>query len=288
MKKTILISLSFVVCISQVMAKSGQFDCVPDNLECHVIVLENVLKKPEKSNLDNAITLIQNSRTDMSWKKNSLGLLYMFRKDKASINKAEKLFLDALNMGVRSAAQNLAELYFLKEDIENSFKYIKLVESYKYEFPDIKYLNWARLYGQLLYLHGNNAGDQNKAILLLKDIQSLDKTGVSIYLIGFHEFQNGKLKSGLTKLERASELGAEQAALFLGDLYFSGERVKKNLIKAKAFYLIAANKDSGRAHFNLFVIYRDEGDVAKMRKHLTLATKLKNKKALELWERLKK
>ena len=229
------------------------------------------------------IKKIQNSE---AWRLNALGLLHMFLRDKSNIEQAEKYFLKSYDLGVNGAAYNLAELYFLKNDFLNSFFYVKLVGKFGYKFPSKEYIDWARLYGQLLYLHGKNLDDKIKAIELLETIQNVDKSGISFYIIGFHEVDNENIQVGMRKIEQAVELQLLDAILFLGDMYMSGNKIDKNESKAKKYYLQAIKIGSGKAHYNLALIYKSEGDAKNMRKHLIMSAELGHLKAIEFWNRI--
>ena len=195
----------------------------------------------------------------------------------------EEKLLTAFKMGVNSSAQNLAELYFVKGENQISLKYLKIIEQQGYEFPSYKYVNWARLYAQILFLKDT---DQKKALKLFEEIKSIDESGTSYYFMGFYEFELNNFTKSLELLNLAAIYGNTDALMLLGDLYATDEIVNKNNELAKLYYNQAAKNNSNRAHYNLAMLYQGEKNVAKMKEHLTLAAKYGNQKAINLFNRL--
>ena len=259
----------------------GQFECV-------IKFAKIVISSRQQDKYDEAISRVEKLKQNSTWKDDLLGILYMLKKDNESIKKSEILLLKAHDDGSQSAAQNLAELYFLQDDYINSFKYLDIISNFNHSFPSEKYINWARLYAQHLYMGVPEYKDINKALNLFQRIKELDRSGVAYSYLGYDDVENGRIESGLIHLHKAAEFSNREAILFLGDLYFFGNKLDKDWNKAKELYLNELVQDSGAAHMNLVIIYQMEKNASRMKEHLSKAAKLGNQQARNIYIKLTK
>ncbi len=260
--------------------------CTDENVECFQAQVDYAISNPIPLVIDNAIRIVNASKLSDNWKNNALGVLLMLKKDDESLKQAEEKLVIAFKAGVESAAQNLAELYFAMDDHNSSLKYLLIVEKQGYEFPSYKYVNWARLYAQILFLNEASKAEKKRALDLFNEIKTNDDSGTSYYFMGFHEFESDNVKKSLELLNLSAISGNTDALMLLGDLYATSQKVNQNIELAKTYYNQAAKNNSNRAHYNLAMIYQGEKNVAKMKEHLTLAAKFGNQKAIDLFNRL--
>lgn len=260
--------------------------CSDENIECFQAQVDYAISNPIPLVIDNAIRVVNTSKLSDSWKNNALGVLLMLKRDDESLKQAEEKLVIAFKAGVESAAQNLAELYFTMDDHNSSLKYLLIVEKQGHELPSYKYVNWARLYAQILFLNEASKADKKRALGLFNEIKTNDDSGTSYYFMGFHEFESDNINKSLELLNLAAISGNIDAIMLLGDIYATSQKVNQNLELAKTYYNQAAKNNSNRAHYNLAMIYQGEKNVVKMKKHLTLAAKFGNQKAIDLFNRL--
>src|SRR5690606_5230761 len=80
--------------------------------------------------------------------------------------------------------------------------------------------------------------------------------------------------SAFTWYEKAAENGIINSITNLADFLSEGKGCKRNKDKAVEKYLLAIEKGSSRAAFNLGTIYRDDGNFKKAFEYYSLANKL--------------
>lgn len=217
------------------------------------------------------------------YRDNLLGLVYMLQKDDESIVKARDKFLASMSYGIKEAAQNLAELYFAIDDYNLCMHYLNEVHSYGYVFPDEKYLKWARLKAQVLYLSEDD-GIRNveQSLSIFSKVKDTDKSGVAKYFLGYHALHSGQIDEGIKLLIESVNLSNKDAAILLADQYYSGESVEKDISQAKKLYEIAGEAGSGRAFYNLAMISQQEHDINAMKMYLIRSANLGYDKAVNL------
>ena len=280
-------SLLSLQCYSNEEGESSLNICDTHTIECAKSLLDEVIADKAIERLDEVILFIQKIEGHSALKDNLLGVAFLSKKDKESVNKAKAFFEKALNEGVNEAAQNLAELYFYLDDYENTLRYLRMVESFEYEFPDYKYINWARLYAQVLYLAQDpEINDKQKALQIFEQIESKDESGTPEYFIGHFALSQNQIEDGLINLKTAADKGNVQAMLLLADHYYIGGIIEKNVDAAEKYYLLAAEEGDGRAFYNLAMIARGREDVDAMKTYLTNSARLGYQKAIDLFNRL--
>ncbi|MFT4939032.1 MAG: TPR repeat protein [Paraglaciecola sp.] len=284
-----LIAVFFISGCSTVSAGNieSEFFCDSYELDCAKSMLDKTISEKDFSRLDQVIDLIMYVDTTKPLRDNLLGVAHMFKQDPSSLSESEKFLKSSLKSGVNEAAQNLAELYFLKDDYQNTVKYLNMVNSFNYEFPDKKYVNWARLHAQVAYLFKADGNSVKKALGLFREIQHVDKSGTAEYFLGHYELnKEGDVDAGIALLDRAIQKENLTAMLLLADTFYFGEKIAANIEKAKTHYLMAGEHGSGRAYFNLAVISQSENDVSSMKGYLTKSANLRDPKAIELYRKL--
>src|SRR5690606_29690987 len=80
--------------------------------------------------------------------------------------------------------------------------------------------------------------------------------------------------SAFTWYEKAAENGIINSITNLADFLSEGKGCKRNKDKAVEKYLLAIEKGSSRAAFNIGTIYRDDGNFKKAFEYYSLANKL--------------
>jgi TPR repeat protein len=283
-----LIAVFFISSNSIILAPDikSEFFCHSYNLECAKSVLDKAISEKDFSRLDQVIDLIMYVDTSEPLRDNLLGVANMFKQDPSSLSESEKFLKSSLTNGVNEAAQNLAELYFLKEDYQNTVKYLNIVNSFHYKFPNEKYVNWARLRAQTAYLLKDDENSVKQALSLFREIQHVDRSGTAEYFLGHYELNKGDADVGIEFLDRAIQKKNLTAILLLADTFYFGEKLEVNIEQAKAHYLMAGEQGSGRAYFNLAVISQSENDASSMKGYLTKSANLKYPKAIELFRKL--
>ncbi len=261
--------------------------CQSDDLDCIKIQYDLAIKNPSNVLLNYTLSLVYGVKNHDDWKNNALGVLYMLKRNDDSLEESEKYLLMAYKNDYMASSQNLAELYFLKNDYKKSIYYLKIIDSYNHKFPSTRYINWARLYAQHLYLSRAIQQDKEQAIRLFNKIKKYDHSGASHYFLGYHELELGNRKKSLALLNSSAILGNTDAQMRLGDLYMMDKQVAKNIDLARPYYIQAAKKDNNRAYYNLAMIARQTNDIPTMKKYLTLAAKFGNKKAIDLYHKIK-
>lgn len=291
MIKNVVICFCFSLCSVFVMANknTNTLFCNYDKA-CLQGKLDSLLINKDK-NFDVVDQMIEEfnhlSEDKSGWKENSLGLLYMMKENKENIHIAEQLFLNSFSKGNMIAAQNAAELYFYQDNFNSSIDFLKKIEKSKPIFKSEAYINWARLYAQILYLDKGEFRNVNHSLELILDIIDDDKSGVSHYLLGHYFFTQNDAENAIKYLKVSVELQTTDAALLLGDIYHVGLLgVGVDLDLAIAFYNIGADNDISRAHYNLAIIYHAKKDIKKMKYHLNQASELGHTKAIALLQKL--
>lgn len=272
--------------------KTNDFElgCQPKNTGFYQSVLDNALKSHNQDAINLAIDEIVMLESLDTWKDDALGLLYMLRNDGFSYEASEKHLLKAYASGSKQSAQNLAELYFHAQKYNFSFKYLNIVKGYNYQFPSKEYVNWSRLYAEHLYigLPDNEFQEKGIALMMFNQIASQDDSGISYYFLGYDAFHNNNINMALSLLEKSSDMGHLPAILLLGDIYFIGKNVAKDLFKAKKYYLKGISNKSGHAHYYLAMVFKEEKNIIEMKKHLIHAAQLGNQEAIDLSKKIKK
>jgi TPR repeat protein len=296
MKQFILIFISAYVMSSSILAETSlikEHNCLDEikvcsekNIVCFQAQVDYAISNPIPLVIDNTFSIVQKSKLSDDWKNNALGVLLMLKREDESLKQAEEKLVIAFKAGVESAAQNLAELYFAMDDHNSSLKYLLIVKKQGHEFPSYKYVNWARLYAQVLFLNEASKADKKRALDLFNEIKTNDDSGTSYYFMGFHEFESDNINKSLELLNLAAISGNIDALMLLGDIYATSQKINQNFELAKTYYNQAAKNNSNRAHYNLAMIYQGEKNVVKMKEHLTLAAKFGNQKAIDLFNRL--
>ena len=69
------------------------------------------------------------------------------------------------------------------------------------------------------------------------------------------ELKRGKLKTALKYIKKSASEGYPEAQLQLGEMYYNGEGVQKNLVKALQWFEEAADKDHPIAQYNIGTMY---------------------------------
>ncbi|KAF7787519.1 hypothetical protein PRUB_a4622 [Pseudoalteromonas rubra] len=216
---------------------------------------------------------------------NLIGVSYLLSKDESMVIKSESFFKIALEGGVEAAAQNLAELEFYRDRYKESLYYLSLISN-DYIKGERNRVRYYRLKGQILFLSGEVSVNRHKAVDIFEDIEGLDESGISSYFIGFDLFYKGELNLALEKFNSSISLGNESSMMFLGDLYYQGEYVERNIGKASEYYEMAYSLDNARAAFNLAMIYREKQDIEKLKDYIRRAAELGHEKALHIFEKI--
>ena len=272
----ILLPINAYCDMENILCDGNDFNCVEKNIQ-------NYFADNSSGNIDDILKMVQSLNVNKAEKNNLLGVVMMLKKDEASLEKAEKYLLDSYSLGYSSAAQNLAQLYYLRHDYLKAIKYLDIVKSYGYTYPSVNYVSWARLYAAVLILHkATSATDIEKALNLFNSIKSIDDTGASEYFVGLYNLKNNNVLDGVELLVESSKKRYVPAMMVLGDAYFSGTYVKKDTNKAKLFYKMAAKRGDGRAYYNLAMISGNENDAKSMKYYLIESAKAGFKKAIEL------
>lgn len=253
-----------------------------------VLSFKKAVKTRDIDTINIAIDEISMISSSEAWKDAALGLLHMLKGDAISYEVSEIFLKRAYTKGSKKSAQNLAILYFHMQKYSLSYKYLNIVKGYNYQFPSIEYINWARLHAEYLYIGLPELQNQNKvsALRIFNQIKDHDDTGISHYFLGYDAFFNKKVKEGLVLLVKSSDMEHLPAILLLGDIYFIGKNTVKDLEKARFYYLKGIEQSSGHAHYYLAMIYKENGNPSRMKKHLTLAAQLGNKEAIKLYYEL--
>lgn len=284
----IYLCLLSIECFSNIDTRSLVDECESHTVECAKRFLDNVLERKSNSSLDEAILYIEQSEGHSALKDNLLGVAYLHKQDRDSLEIAKTHLEKALNQGVKASAQNLAELYFSLDDYVNTLKYLELIDAYKYEFPNYKYINWARLYAQVLYfIKDPNINDKQKALKIFGKIAPYDKSGVSEFFLGASNLNQNQLSDALVHLEKAVSKGNIEAMLLLADHYYIGTVLEKNVELAEKYYLLAAKENSGRAYYNLAMLARGRSDANAMKLYLNESARLGYQEAIDLYNALR-
>jgi TPR repeat protein len=263
------------------------FDCENRNVECAKKHLDAVIEKSRLESLDKVIELIKSVEGESALKENLLGVAHLYKKDETSLEKAKQYLESALAKGVKEAAQNLAELYFYKDDIDKARHYLSVVARYGYTLPDYKYVNWARLDAQIAYLSaGEDIAMKGKAIEIFREISCYDESGVAHYFLGHFSLFNDEPYNANEFLKASIKKGNLKSMLLYADIHYLGEKVNKDINIAKHYYHLAGEKGSGKAFYNLAMIARNEENFTEMKKYLTQSANLGYKKAVELFNKL--
>ena len=113
LRKFSIILLFFLV--QNIYAQEIEFSCKQKNVECAKESLDLILKDKDYAQLDKFINTWSPFHEGNPQITNLLGVALLHKSDPASIVESEQLLLESLGLGVKAAAQNLAELYFLLE-----------------------------------------------------------------------------------------------------------------------------------------------------------------------------
>jgi TPR repeat protein len=257
--------------------------CNSKDFNCAKSLVYSYTNGDRANDLDSIIKFLRTMKGNDAYKSNLLGVALMLKKDASSLDEAEKVLLESHNKGIKEAAQNLAELYFFKDNYDKSLVFLDIVKTYGYKFPDKKYINWTRLYAQILYLHPDEKVKNAKlALSFFSEIEIVDSSGIPEYFRGYDALRKGDVDIGEELLKKSSKYPNEMAAIYLADQYYTGDLLTRNIDLAKSYYLIAAELGNGRAYYNLAMISQEERDVDSMKRHLINSAKLGYSKAIEL------
>ena len=131
--------------------------CESDDRQCWDNALDNIKTNLHAYSLEPIIKQILNLEKEDEWFDNIIGALYSLQTHKSytkdNFKKAESYLLKSHRSGYTLATQNLAELYFIIDDYENTNKFLGLTEEKLQNKLNKQYVNWARLKAQMLYLH---------------------------------------------------------------------------------------------------------------------------------------
>lgn len=281
----LILVLSFILFYFEAVGAESELKTLCDDTDfsCAKEKVDKFIMGERDFELDELIQMLDSMKGNESYKNNLLGVALLLKKDKHSLAKAEEVLLLSSRQGVNEASQNLAELYFLKDDYERSLLFLNKVREYGYKYPDQKYVNWARLYAQILFL-SQQEGIRNVSLSigLFSEIKNVDTSGVSHYFIGFNDIHSEKVKEGIKYLDKSVGYGNVLAAMLLADLYYVGEILNKDISKAKEYYEMAAALGNGRALYNLAMISQQEKDVTAMKNYLIRSANLGYEKAVIL------
>lgn len=161
--------------------------CNETDFVCAKNKVDDFIAGRSELGLESVVGMLGVMKGNDGYRDNLLGIVYLLQKNDESILKARDKFLASMSYGIKEAAQNLAELYFSMEEYHLCLHYLNEVSSYGYVFPDEKYLKWARLKAQVLYLsQDDGVRNVEQSLSIFSRVKDIDKSGVAKYLLGYH------------------------------------------------------------------------------------------------------
>lgn len=215
------------------------------------------------------------SHENNDWINNMIGGLFLKKGRQEDYVVAEKYFMKAYKTGSSIAAQNLAELAFIREDYNESLKYLEMIKQLNLKSKSSEqYINWARLYAQHYQYGYGTAINNKKASEHYREIAELDKTGATYFLLGDMALNNSNLKRAIGLIEKSTELNYLNALERLGYMYMKGYKVEKDINKALDYYQKAGVLGSASALYNCGTIFQQQKKYIEMQVALIKAAKL--------------
>jgi TPR repeat protein len=217
------------------------------------------------------------------WINNMLGGLFLKKGRQEDYVVAEKYFMKAYKTGSSIAAQNLAELAFIREDYNESLKYLEMIKQLNLKSKSSEqYINWARLYAQHFQYGYGKAINNKKASKYYREIVELDKTGATYFLLGDMALKSSNMRRAIDLFEKSTELNYINALERLGYMYMKGYKIEKDINKALDYYQKAGVLGSASAFYNSGTIFQKQKKYIEMKVSLIKAAKLGHLKARDI------
>ena len=174
-------------------------------------------------------------------------LAVMYQEGKAvklDLGKAFRLYERAANLGLKKAQYNTAMFYLyfkdiVKQDIKLGIKYLEKSAS-RGEVVALTKLGHFYERGEFVDSNINKAVDFYEKAIEKDSYLAQFYLGV-IYVEGHKGIKRDVIK-GVSLIEKSANQGFINAIFFMGDNSFNGIIIKKDLIKAKIWYKLAANR----------------------------------------------
>ena len=120
----------------------------------------------------------------------------------------------------------------------------------------------------------------DSVLQILAPFENTSDPKVLLYTGAALVFGKKDTAKGLEKLKLCAESGSIDAMVGLGEIYFTGVYgVKKDLVLAEKYLLMAAKKNNDYSMYGLAMLYSQKKDLAKALKYLAASSKLGNPNA---------